>query len=193
MIKKATRAICQIPLQRPFISLTKSPITPILFIQLPTPEEKVMIRFSVNGVEQSFEGDSDMPLLWYLRDDIDLKGTKYGCGIAACGACTIHVDGEAVRSCSLPMSEVNGIKITTIEGLAGDTQDHPVQKAWAAHDVPQCGYCQAGQMMQAAALLSENPDPSDADIDEAMQGNICRCGTYQRIKAAIKTAAGDNK
>lgn len=152
-----------------------------------------MIRFSVNGVEQSFEGDSDMPLLWYLRDDIDLKGTKYGCGIAACGACTIHVDGEAVRSCSLPMSEVNGIKITTIEGLAGDTQDHPVQKAWAAHDVPQCGYCQAGQMMQAAALLSENPDPSDADIDEAMQGNICRCGTYQRIKAAIKTAAGDNK
>jgi len=152
-----------------------------------------MISFSVNGVQHSYDGDEEMPLLWYLRDDIDLKGTKYGCGIAACGACTVHVDGEAMRSCSLPMSDVSGLKITTIEGLAGKAEDHPVQKAWAEHDVPQCGYCQAGQMMQAAALLSENPDPSDADIDEAMQGNICRCGTYQRIKAAIKTAAGESK
>jgi isoquinoline 1-oxidoreductase alpha subunit len=146
------------------------------------------IKLNINGKQEVVDVDPNTPVLWVLRDHLDLVGTKYGCGIAACGACTIHVDGEAVRSCVLPVSSVEGQKITTIEGLSKEG-DHPVQKAWMEHDVPQCGYCQAGQIMSAAALLDKNPNPSDADIDTAMNGNICRCGTYVRIKKAIKTAA----
>lgn len=149
-----------------------------------------MARFDllVNKQKHQVDVDGDTPMLWVLRDHLNLVGTKYGCGIAQCGACTIHVDGVAARSCSVPISTVAGKSITTIEGLS-EKGDHPVQKAWIEHDVPQCGYCQAGQIMNAAALLKTNPSPSDADIDTAMQGNICRCGTYVRIKAAIKTAA----
>jgi len=147
-----------------------------------------MAEFTVNGESHSIEDDSTMPLLWYLRDILGMKGTKFGCGVAQCGACTVHVDGIAVRSCVTAAASVDGRAITTIEGLS-ENGDHPVQAAWKDHDVPQCGYCQSGQMMQAAALLSENPDPSDEDIDQGMQGNICRCGTYPRIRAAIKTAA----
>ena len=142
----------------------------------------------INNETHIVEADMDTPLLWVLRDQIDLVGTKYGCGIGQCGACTVHVDGNAMRSCLLQVSQVEGMKITTIEGLSKDG-DHPVQKAWLEHDVPQCGYCQAGQIMNAAALLKNNPNPSDKDIDAAMDGNICRCGTYTRIKQAIKTAA----
>ena len=145
-------------------------------------------NLNINGKKQEVEVDGNTPLLWVLRDHMDLVGTKYGCGIAQCGACTVHIDGNAMRSCSLPISSVADNKITTIEGLS-EKGDHPVQKAWLEHDVPQCGYCQAGQIMSAAALLDSNPSPSDADIDLAMNGNICRCGTYTRIKAAIKTAA----
>jgi isoquinoline 1-oxidoreductase alpha subunit len=141
----------------------------------------------VNGQSYDVDVPTEMPLLWVIRDVIGLTGTKYGCGIAQCGACTVHVDGVAMRSCSLPVGRVKG-EITTIEGL-GTNGDHPVQKAWAVHNVPQCGYCQSGQMMQAAALLAETPDPSDDDIDAAMAGNICRCGTYTRIRGAIKAAA----
>jgi isoquinoline 1-oxidoreductase alpha subunit len=149
-----------------------------------------MARFDllVNKQKHQVDVDGDTPMLWVLRDHLNLVGTKYGCGIAQCGACTIHVDGVAARSCSVPISTVAGKSITTIEGLS-EKGDHPVQKAWIEHDVPQCGYCQAGQIMNAAALLKSNPSPSDADIDTAMRGNICRCGTYVRIKAAIKTAA----
>ncbi len=143
---------------------------------------------NINGKSQTIEADSDTPLLWVLRDTVGLVGTKYGCGIAQCGACTIHVDGEAMRSCSLPISAIGEKSITTIEGLSADAS-HPLQEAWRQHDVPQCGYCQAGQIMNAAALLKNNANPSDEDIDSAMRGNICRCGTYNRIKAAIKTAA----
>jgi isoquinoline 1-oxidoreductase alpha subunit len=147
-----------------------------------------MIQFTVNGTQRSFDGDPEMPLLWYLRDVLELTGTKFGCGMALCGACTVHRNGEAIRSCTTPMRFVDGARITTIEGLArGDL--HPVQKAWINVNVPQCGYCQAGQIMQAAALLARNKKPTDHDIDEAMAGNICRCGTYQRIRAAIKSAA----
>jgi isoquinoline 1-oxidoreductase alpha subunit len=147
-----------------------------------------MIQFTVNGTQRSFDGDPEMPLLWYLRDVLELTGTKFGCGMALCGACTVHRNGEAIRSCTTPMRFVDGARITTIEGLArGDL--HPVQKAWINVNVPQCGYCQAGQIMQAAALLARNKKPSDREIDEAMAGNICRCGTYQRIRAAIKSAA----
>lgn len=142
----------------------------------------------VNGHSRTVNVDDDTPLLWVLRDTLTLVGTKFGCGIAQCGACTVHLNGSAVRSCSVKVSDVGSQKITTIEGLSQNA-DHPVQQAWLAHDVPQCGYCQAGQIMNAASLLSKNPNPSDADIDQAMQGNICRCGTYTRIKAAIKTAA----
>lgn len=142
----------------------------------------------VNNKTQSVEADPATPVLWVLRDHLNLVGTKFGCGIAQCGACTIHVDGVAVRSCSLPVSAVGEKSITTIEGLS-ETGEHPVQKAWLEHDVPQCGYCQAGQIMSAAALLKENPNPTDEQIETAMNGNICRCGTYVRIKAAIKTAA----
>lgn len=148
-------------------------------------------NLNVNGQRKAVDVAPDTPLLWVLRDSLDLVGTKYGCGIAQCGACTIHLDGVAMRSCQLPISSVNEKKITTIEGLSQDG-DHPVQKAWLAHDVPQCGYCQAGQIMSASALLEENPNPTDSDIDQAMNGNICRCGTYLRIRAAIKTAAKDS-
>lgn len=143
-----------------------------------------MIRFQVNGQEHSFDGDSTMPVLWYLRDVADLTGAKYGCGAGLCGACTIHLDGKAVRSCVTPLAAVEGKSLTTIEGLSANGE-HPVQQAWAKHQVPQCGYCQPGQIMQASALLAENPGPSSDEVDSAMQGNICRCGTYTRIKTAI--------
>ncbi|MEZ4946115.1 MAG: (2Fe-2S)-binding protein [Cyclobacteriaceae bacterium] len=142
----------------------------------------------VNGKSVQVEADPDTPVLWVLRDSLDLVGTKYGCGIGQCGACTVHLDGTAVRSCSLPVSVVGDKALTTIEGLS-EKADHAVQQAWREHDVPQCGYCQAGQIMNAAALLSNNPKPSDQEIDSAMHGNLCRCGTYLKIKAAIKTAS----
>jgi isoquinoline 1-oxidoreductase subunit alpha len=142
----------------------------------------------INGRDYSTDASADTPLLWVLRDHIGLVGTKFGCGIAACGACTVHLNGESVRSCSLPVSAVNDAKITTIEGLS-EKGDHPVQQAWDEIDVPQCGYCQAGQIMTAAALLKRNPKPSDKDIEEAMSGNICRCGTYHRIRDAVKLAS----
>ncbi|MDT8321094.1 MAG: (2Fe-2S)-binding protein [Xanthomonadales bacterium] len=149
-----------------------------------------MIKLKVNGQPREFDGDGDLPLLWYLRDLLNLTGTKYGCGKGLCGACTVHLDGEAVRSCTLTMAGLEGADVTTIEGLgAGDDREHPVQAAWAAHDVPQCGYCQSGQIMQAAALLQRNPHPDEQDIAEAMDGVICRCGTYQRIRKAIRFAA----
>ena len=142
---------------------------------------------TINGQEKNVNVDADTPLLWVLRDNLQLVGTKYGCGIAQCGACTVHIDGKAMRSCSLPISQVKK-EVTTIEGLSEDAS-HPLQKAWIEHDVPQCGYCQSGQIMSAAALLSSNPKPSDQEIDDNMRGNICRCGTYNRIKKAIKTAS----
>ena len=146
------------------------------------------INLNINGKLQAVDVDPKTPLLWVLRDHLSLVGTKYGCGIAQCGACTVHIEGNAVRSCSLPVSAVANKEITTIEGLS-ENGDHPVQKAWLEHDVAQCGYCQAGQIMSAAALLKSNPAPSDEDIENTMNGNICRCATYLRIKAAIKTAA----
>lgn len=147
-----------------------------------------MITITVNGRRHELDIDPDMPLLWALRDSLGLTGTKYGCGIAVCGACIVHVDGDTVRSCVTPVSAVAGKSVTTIEGLSADSS-HPVQRAWIEHDVPQCGFCQSGQIMQAAALLAKNPNPSDADIDQAMNGVLCRCGTYQRIRSAIKRAA----
>jgi len=147
-----------------------------------------IFNLSINGKNHQVDVAPDTPILWVLRDHVNLVGTKYGCGIAQCGACTVHLNGTAIRSCSVPIENVGDKAITTIEGLS-DTGDHPLQKAWLEHDVPQCGYCQAGQIMNAAALLEKNPAPSDAEIDSAMNGNICRCGTYIRIKAAIKTAA----
>lgn len=147
-----------------------------------------MVQLIVNGTEHRYDGDGDMPLLWYLRDVLGLTGTKFGCGIAACGACTIHLDGTAVRACQTPVSAAEGIPVTTIEGLSPDG-GHPVQVAWRTLNVSQCGYCQPGQIMQAASFLKETPDPNDADIDSAMSGNLCRCGTYPRIRAAIKQAA----
>jgi isoquinoline 1-oxidoreductase alpha subunit len=148
-----------------------------------------MIQLTVNRISRSFQGDPEMPLLWFLRDELQLTGTKYGCGLGLCGACTVHLDGKAVRSCQTPMKAVAGKRVTTIEGLAPNGE-HSLQAAWKQHNVPQCGYCQSGQIMQAAALLREKPHPTDAEIEEAMDGNICRCGTYQRIRAAIKSAAG---
>jgi isoquinoline 1-oxidoreductase subunit alpha len=148
-----------------------------------------MIRLKINGTAHEFEGDPDMPLLWYLRDSLELTGTKFGCGVGLCGACTVHVNGAAVRSCSMPMKGLDGKEITTIEGLSRDGS-HPVQVAWRENNVPQCGYCQSGQIMQAVAFLKDKPKPTDRDIDAVMQGNICRCGTYQRIRKAIKQAAG---
>lgn len=142
----------------------------------------------INGELRQVDVDPDTPILWVLRDHINLVGTKFGCGIAQCGACTVHLGDVAVRSCSLPVSSVGDQPITTIEGLSDDGS-HPLQQAWIEHDVPQCGYCQAGQIMSAAALLKRNPNPSDKEIEEGMNGNICRCGTYLRIRAAIKTAA----
>ncbi len=149
-----------------------------------------MIEFSLNGKIVSAEVDGETPLLWVLRDTLGLMGTKYGCGIAQCGACTVHVDGEAQRSCALTAKSIAGKAVTTIEGLSAD-RSHALQKAWIAEQVPQCGYCQSGQLMQAAALLKAKPNPTDADIDEAMSGVICRCGTYHRIRSAIKRAAAD--
>jgi isoquinoline 1-oxidoreductase alpha subunit len=145
--------------------------------------------FKVNGKAATVDVPAEMPLLWVLRDILDLKGTKYGCGIAECGACTVHLNGEAVRSCMTPVSKVAGAEVTTIEGLSADGS-HPLQRAWEELDVPQCGYCQAGQLMMAASLLAATPKPTDADIDEVMDGNLCRCGTYLRIRAAIHRAAG---
>jgi isoquinoline 1-oxidoreductase alpha subunit len=145
------------------------------------------ISLTVNGKTHDVDVPAEMPLLWVIRDVIGLTGTKYGCGVAECGACTVHIDGSAVRSCITAVGDVDGA-VTTIEGLSADGS-HPVQAAWLAHNVPQCGYCQSGQMMQAASFLKDTPKPTDADIDNAMDGNICRCGTYTRIRAAIKAAA----
>jgi len=150
-----------------------------------------MIKLTVNSEVREFAGDPKMPLLWYLRDMLNLTGTKFGCGKSLCGACTVHLDGRAIRSCAVPMEGLEGGSITTIEGL-GAGGDHPLQIAWAEHDVPQCGYCQPGQIMQAAALLAENPYPKDQEIVDGMSGVICRCGTYQRIHAAIKSAAEED-
>lgn len=148
-----------------------------------------MIQLKVNGAPRQYDGDSEMPLLWYLRDQLQLTGSKFGCGMGLCGACTVHVNGEAARSCLMPMSAVAGKEITTIEGLSANGE-HPVQKAWEHVQVPQCGYCQSGQIMQAAALLKQKTHPTDHEIESAMSGNICRCGTYQRIRQAIKIASG---
>lgn len=150
-----------------------------------------IFNLTINGKKQEVDVDPDTPMLWVLRDDLDLVGTKYGCGIAQCGACTIHLGDVAVRSCMLPVSQVGNQAITTIEGLS-QKNDHPVQQAWLEHDVAQCGYCQSGQIMNASALLKNNPTPSDEAIEAAMNGNICRCGTYVRIKAAIKSAAANS-
>ena len=147
-----------------------------------------MISLIINGKKQDIDVDPDTPLLWALRDTLGLTGTKYGCGIAACGACTVHVDGQPIRSCVTPVSSIAGKRLTTIEGLSEDNS-HPVQRAWIAEEVPQCGFCQSGQIMAAAALLAAKTTPSDTDIDTAMSGIICRCGTYQRIRRAIKRAA----
>jgi isoquinoline 1-oxidoreductase alpha subunit len=147
-----------------------------------------MVNLTVNRVARMFDGDPELPLLWYLRDDLRLTGTKFGCGIGACGACTVLLDGQAVRSCQTPLRTLTGKQVVTLEGLSPDG-NHPVQRAWAHIQVPQCGYCQAGQIMQAVALLARVPMPNDQDIDRAMSGNVCRCGTYQRIRAAIKAAA----
>lgn len=146
-------------------------------------------QIKVNGKSRTVDVAPDTPMLWVLRDELGLTGTKFGCGAGACGACTIHIDGIAMRSCQTPISRMNGEAVTTIEGLS-ETGTHPVQQAWLEHDVPQCGYCQAGQIMSASSLLANSPNPSDAEIDAAMSGNICRCGTYTRIHAAVKTAAG---
>ena len=148
-----------------------------------------MLSTKINGTARQFDGDPEMPLLWYLRDEIELTGTKFGCGLGVCGACTVHINGEAKRACQTPMKETAGKTIVTIEGLSANAS-HPVQKAWQSINVPQCGYCQSGQIMQAAAMLKKYPKPTDAQIDSEMEGNICRCGTYQRIRQAIKVAAG---
>ena len=147
-------------------------------------------RIQINGKTMTVKAEPDTPLLWVIRDEVGLTGTKFGCGMALCGACTVHLDGVPVRSCQTPLSAVAGKKVSTIESLSANNS-HPLQKAWIAHDVPQCGYCQSGQLMSAAALLKSNKNPSDDDIDAAMSGNICRCGTYQRMKAAIHTAAAE--
>ena len=151
------------------------------------------MRLTVNGKAQTYDNDPDMPLLWYLRDDLRLTGTRFGCGAGLCGACTVHVNGQAVRSCQTRMGTLESKTVLTIDALGEGGNLHPVQKAWIKEDVPQCGYCQAGQIMQAAALLKTTPNPTDAQIDAAMSGNICRCGTYQRSRAAIKTAANLRK
>lgn len=150
-----------------------------------------MVKLNVNGVERTFDGDSNMPLLWYLRDILGLTGTKFGCGMALCGACTVHKDGTAIRSCITPVSAAAGSRIRTIEDI-GSHELHPVQQAWMEVNVPQCGYCQSGQIMQAISFLQGKPRPTDEEIDEAMAGNICRCGTYQRIRTAIKLAVEKN-
>jgi isoquinoline 1-oxidoreductase subunit alpha len=146
-------------------------------------------RLTINGSSHAWTGDGAQPLLWALRDDLQLTGTKYGCGVGACGACTVHVDGEPVRSCLTPVSAVAGRRITTVEGLAQGARLHAVQQAWMEHNVPQCGYCQSGQMMSTAALIARQPKPTDAQIDHALRGNLCRCGTYERIRKAVHRAA----
>jgi isoquinoline 1-oxidoreductase alpha subunit len=148
------------------------------------------ISFNLNGSTVSVQAEPDTPLLWVIRDEVGLTGTKFGCGAALCGACTVHLDGDAIRSCQTPVSSVSGKKVSTVESLSADNS-HPLQKAWVKHQVPQCGYCQSGQLMSASALLAKNKNPSDADIDNAMSGNLCRCGTYNRIRAAIKDAAAE--
>jgi isoquinoline 1-oxidoreductase alpha subunit len=155
---------------------------------LGTTKEMTMVALVINGTKQEVDVDPNTPLLWVLRDTLGMTGTKYGCGIALCGACTVHLDGQPIRSCVTPVSEVAGKRVTTIEGLSTDSS-HPVQQAWISEQVPQCGFCQSGQIMAAAALLADKPKPSDADIDKAMSGIICRCGTYQRIRQAITVAA----
>jgi len=150
-----------------------------------------MVTLKVNGQDHVYDGDTAVPLLWVIRDELGLTGTKFGCGIAQCGACTVHLDGAAVRSCVLPVSAVAGKKVTTIEAVGATPAGRKVQEAWRDLDVVQCGYCQSGQVMSAASLLAQNPKPSDADIDAAMSGNLCRCGTYNRIRAAVKHAAGE--
>jgi len=152
-----------------------------------------MLTLNVNGKTMQLDADPDMPLLWALRDHLNMAGTKYGCGMALCGACTVHVNGEPVRSCQTPLAAVVKKRITTIEGVGASKEGRAVQAAWIEHDVPQCGYCQSGQIMSAAALLANNKRPSDAEIDAAMSGNVCRCGTYNRIRAAIRTAARNVK
>ena len=148
------------------------------------------ISFNLNGTTVSVQAEPDTPLLWVIRDEVGLTGTKFGCGAALCGACTVHRNGTPIRSCQTPVSAVAGKKVATVESLSADNS-HPLQKAWIKHQVPQCGYCQSGQLMSATALLSKNKNPSDADIDNAMSGNLCRCGTYNRIRAAIKDAAAE--
>ena len=148
-----------------------------------------MLKLNVNGKAASLDADPEMPLLWAIREDLQLTGTKFGCGMALCGACTVHLDGKPVRSCSTPLSAASGKKVITIESIGNSKAGKAIQAAWVKHDVPQCGYCQSGQIMSATALLASNAKPSDKDIDEAMSGNICRCGTYNQIKAAIKDAA----
>jgi isoquinoline 1-oxidoreductase alpha subunit len=166
-----------------------APAAPPLLHRTTNKKEKYMISLTLNGEQKRLDVDPATPLLWVLRDSLGLTGTKYGCGIALCGACTVHVDGDPVRSCVTPLSAVAGKTVTTIEGLSKDSS-HPVQRAWMALDVPQCGYCQSGQIMTAAALLARNPKPTDADIDQAMSGILCRCGTYSRIRSAIRQASG---
>lgn len=163
---------------------TVVPVTYSLF----RPYAMATYNLTVNGQQHQVDVSPDTPILWVLRDHLDLVGTKFGCGIAQCGACTIHLDGNAVRSCTLPISAVGDQEVTTIEGLS-EEGDHPVQEAWLEHDVPQCGYCQAGQIMTAVALLDSNPNPSEDEVTDAMNGNICRCGTYLRIRKAVQTAA----
>ena len=147
-----------------------------------------MITLNINGQSHQVDVDAETPLLWVIREWLGMTGTKFGCGLAQCGACSVHIDGAVMRSCSVPVGSVGAGKVTTIEGLSADGLSHPVQQAWLAHDVPQCGYCQSGQLMSAAALLAKNNNPSDADIDSAMSGNLCRCGTYNRMRIAIKDA-----
>lgn len=149
-----------------------------------------MIKFTVNGIAQSLDVAPDTPLLWAIRENVGLTGTKFGCGIAQCGACTVHLNGKPIRSCVTPLAAVEGAKITTIEGIAGEAGLHPIQQAWIDEQVPQCGYCQSGQIMSAVALLEQTPHPTDAEIDSAMSGNVCRCGMYSRIKRGIKRVAG---
>jgi len=181
MREKSSPAICEFP--RIFIHAD------LLYDRRLASEGFMAISFTLNGKLQTVNVTPDMPLLWVLRDTLNMTGTKFGCGMALCGACTVHINGEAARSCITPVSSVAGKKITTIEGLSSDGS-HPVQQAWIEEDVPQCGYCQSGQIMSAVALLAKKSNPTDAEIDDAMSGNICRCGTYQRIRKAIHRAAG---